>query len=136
MTKRRLDDNDFVNKLRQKQKEDPEMKHQAAQNTLALLMRAQHSTGVAAPANDPETLRQYLTSHNPAPKVAVCYKCPNATIYDRCSHCEHDLCLNCLQQCNSCQQLYCTTCSNINYSQSLEQVFCLSCTQAPHSVTN
>jgi hypothetical protein len=29
MTKRRLDDNDFVNILRQKHKEDPELKQQA-----------------------------------------------------------------------------------------------------------
>ncbi|KAG2201098.1 hypothetical protein INT47_010850, partial [Mucor saturninus] len=41
MTKRRLDDSSFANVLRQKIKEDPIQKQQAAQNTFALLMKAQ-----------------------------------------------------------------------------------------------
>ncbi|CAO0803026.1 unnamed protein product [Mucor circinelloides] len=128
MTKRRLDNDDFVNSLRQKHKEDPQLKQQAARNTFAMLMRAQQSP--TTPTADPGPSYQYFNNSNTAlPATVVCYKCSAAVAYDKCNHCEHLLCQTCLQQCNSCQYLYCSTCSNIDYSQSTDQVFCLSCAQ-------
>ncbi|KAL9545671.1 hypothetical protein MBANPS3_007044 [Mucor bainieri] len=136
MTKRRLDDDDLVNLLRQKHKEDPLQKQQAARHTFAMLMRAQQqqpSSMTPTSTTDPGPSYQYFNNSNPVQQptaaVAACYKCSTAVAYDTCHHCEHHLCQNCLQQCNQCQHVYCSTCSNIDYSQSTDQVFCLSCAQ-------
>lgn len=112
MTKRRLDDNGFVNVLRQKHKEDPILKQQTgkitcsfyyacyldhlAQNTFALLMKAQRQTNAMDCVD-----------------LSTCYKCNKNRIQDKCAFCEHSLCHECLQQCLSCQHLYCSTCSVI-----------------------
>ncbi|KAI8094080.1 hypothetical protein BDF21DRAFT_448359 [Thamnidium elegans] len=126
MTKRRLDDSSFANVLRQKVKEDPVIKQQAAQNTFALLMKAQQRPkprAVAAPS-----YKYFNAPQEPAP-VEKCQRCANASVYNKCSFCEHILCHNCLQDCGACQYLFCSTCSVIDYSMSTDQVFCVSCTQ-------
>ncbi|EPB82316.1 hypothetical protein HMPREF1544_10956 [Mucor circinelloides 1006PhL] len=64
MTKRRLDNDDFVNSLRQKHKEDPQLKQQAARNTFAMLMRAQQSP--TTPTADPGPSYQYFNNSNTA----------------------------------------------------------------------
>ncbi|KAF1800379.1 hypothetical protein V8B55DRAFT_1536684 [Mucor lusitanicus] len=129
MTKRRLDDDDLVNLLRQKHKEDPQQKQQAARYTFAMLMRAQQSPMPPSTPN-PGPSYQYFNNNNPAqPSAVACYKCSTAAAHGTCHHCEHHLCQSCFQQCNLCQHVYCSTCSNIDYSQSTEQVFCLSCTR-------
>ncbi|CAO3641268.1 unnamed protein product [Mucor fragilis] len=127
MTKRRLDDDDLVNLLRQKHKEDPEQKQQAARHTFAMLMRAQQSPMTPSTIDPGPSYQYFNNSNSTQPAATACYKCPSAVAYDRCNHCEHHLCQNCLQQCNLCQHVYCSTCSNIDYSQSTDQVFCLSC---------
>ncbi|KAI9472166.1 MAG: hypothetical protein EXX96DRAFT_348085 [Benjaminiella poitrasii] len=127
MSKRRLEDSGFANVLRQKQKEDPSSKQKAAQHTLALLMNAQRHG--RDPNNNPmnEPSYSYFNNNNNQPEqVPTCYKCSRSPLHGRCTFCEHTLCQDCIQQCSSCQQNYCTTCSVIDYSLSLDQVFCLS----------
>ncbi|OAD09200.1 hypothetical protein MUCCIDRAFT_106184 [Mucor lusitanicus CBS 277.49] len=65
MTKRRLDDDDLVNLLRQKHKEDPQQKQQAARYTFAMLMRAQQSPMPPSTPN-PGPSYQYFNNNNPA----------------------------------------------------------------------
>lgn len=132
MTKRRLDDDDLVNLLRQKHKEDPEQKQQAgtssskyiwnivgwmwhhvARHTFAMLMRAQQSPMTPSTIDPGPSYQYFNNSNSTQPAATACYKCPSAVAYDRCNHCEHHLCQNCLQQCNLCQHVYCSTCSNI-----------------------
>ncbi|KAK4512048.1 proteasome regulatory particle subunit [Mucor velutinosus] len=70
MTKRRLDDDDLVNLLRQKHKEDPEQKQQAARHTFAMLMRAQQSP-MTPSTTDPGPSYQYFNNSNPWHMIVV-----------------------------------------------------------------
>ncbi|KAI7905090.1 uncharacterized protein BX663DRAFT_559316 [Cokeromyces recurvatus] len=130
MNKRRLEDSGFANVLRQKQKEDPYLKQKAAQRTFALLMEAQRNISNLKdkPTNEP-SYNYFNNDDNQPSKTLTCYKCSNSFVYGRCSFCENVLCQNCIQQCNTCQQCYCSTCSIIDYSLSSDQIFCLSCKQ-------
>ncbi|CAO3701781.1 unnamed protein product [Rhizopus microsporus] len=117
MTKRPLEDASFANVLRQKPKEDISFKHQNAKQTVQLLMNAQRNLLIPQPNND-----------NNNNTLGTCYRCSHNTCI-KCTYCEHVFCNNCIQQCITCQLPYCTTCSEIDYSQPMEQVFCFTCKQ-------
>ncbi|KAI8977006.1 hypothetical protein BDF20DRAFT_538215 [Mycotypha africana] len=97
------------------------MKQQAAQNTFSMLMNAQRKAQV-------HTIKHMNSSSLPTASY-TCYKCMQNCACDVCAFCEKRVCQNCIQQCNQCQNLYCSTCSEIDYSLSMDRVFCLSCKQ-------
>ncbi|KAI8366804.1 uncharacterized protein BYT42DRAFT_587923 [Radiomyces spectabilis] len=131
MTKRRLDDGELVNVLKQKQKEDPSLKAYYAQQTFQRLMQAQRPTNGSLSTSEPSYFffnnAQAKTTPYAMNGAGPCYRCSRHPSSDRCAFCEQLICANCAQTCHSCQNQYCTTCSVIDYSSSMEAVFCLSC---------
>ncbi|KAI8376728.1 hypothetical protein EDC96DRAFT_495624 [Choanephora cucurbitarum] len=149
MTKRRNDDEGFANVLRQKPKEDLALKQEIgnkkqmqqnlfvdffmpkkkAQNTFAMLMRAQKTIQQQKMKTDPSY--QYFNSNgNDTSNSLLCHRCQTLTnAAEKCAFCENMTCSNCIQPCASCQSLYCSVCCILDYSLSVTQAFCLSCKQ-------
>lgn len=127
MTKRRLDEGGFANVLRQKHRVDPILKQESAQNTFALLMNAQRTQSPRSTTN--ETSYKYFNAEQPQ-AVQKCHRCSRGSAQDKCTFCEFFMCQDCLQQCSSCQHIYCNACSILDYSLSTDQVFCISCKQS------
>lgn len=44
-----------------------------------------------------------------------CYRCSRGTAQEKCTFCEFLMCQDCLQQCCSCQYIYCNACSILEY---------------------
>ncbi|KAI9485107.1 hypothetical protein BDB00DRAFT_851525 [Zychaea mexicana] len=139
-SKRRLDDQDedLVNVLRQRFKQDDDQKQAIAKQTFGMLMNAQQQQqqqlalapqGDKEPSyalfDDPETYSS-LGADN-ASSSRPCYRCNRGTACEKCAFCEHAICGNCMQPCSVCEHIFCGGCSTIDYSSSFEQTFCLSC---------
>lgn len=45
----------------------------------------------------------------------------------KCVFCERSVCLQCCRECVNCSGIFCSLCSLINYDESFERCFCLSC---------
>ncbi|PIK44663.1 hypothetical protein BSL78_18457 [Apostichopus japonicus] len=63
------------------------------------------------------------------PPPARCSSCKfnSASAYGACSFCDQQICSQCCRECLSCQGVFCSLCSVINYDESFERCFCLSC---------
>ncbi|CAO3579500.1 unnamed protein product [Absidia cylindrospora] len=115
------EDSDLVNVLRQRQKNDPQQKQLQGQQTFALMMRASARQHLPRPSTPlPNSYQQKV--------LLDCFRCPlPKPSYCLCTFCEHSICQQCIQRCQRCDSMYCTACSVIDYSASIEQVFCLTC---------
>ncbi|CAO3627547.1 unnamed protein product [Mucor hiemalis] len=89
MTKRRLDDGGFANVLRQKHRVDPIVKQEVAQNTFALLMKAQQRHSPKPTTN--ELSYKYFNAEQTQP-LEKCHCCTRCSAYDKCTFCEFLMC--------------------------------------------
>ncbi|KAI7870260.1 hypothetical protein BDF14DRAFT_1776503, partial [Spinellus fusiger] len=127
MSKRRLDQGDLVNVLRQKSKLDKSLQDYYAKKTLHLLMNAQKK--------QPPTSNEYhviCDDNDNAASYSVasensCFHCKNNTISQQCGFCERSICSNCIQVCHKCNQGYCTYCSMTDHSSTYDMILCLHC---------
>ncbi|KAJ2441901.1 hypothetical protein GGF42_007141 [Coemansia sp. RSA 2424] len=69
----------------------------------------------------------------PEPEPAngmLCPRCPTAgkrAAVTRCSYCCCALCAGCQQQCCCCGQMFCPTCSTLDYAEHETRAVCLDC---------
>ncbi|KAL8590332.1 hypothetical protein ACOMHN_006448 [Nucella lapillus] len=63
----------------------------------------------------------------PQPSSVKCQTCRHVPSSVRCQFCERWLCGGCGRLCDSCQLLFCTLCSTLDYNTSAERAFCLGC---------
>ncbi|KAI7853741.1 hypothetical protein BDC45DRAFT_569715 [Circinella umbellata] len=137
--KRRLDeqDDDLVNVLRQRFKQDEKQKQINAQQTFEILMNSQRQQQQEQQKQlDRQDEPSYVLFNNPNTHntseqddntPSSCYRCNRGTVRGKCGFCEHGICSECAHICNICENVYCGGCSTIDYSTSFEKVFCLSC---------
>ncbi|KAI9277230.1 hypothetical protein BDA99DRAFT_495194 [Phascolomyces articulosus] len=136
-SKRRLDeqDDDLVNVLRQRYKQDDEQKRINAQQTFEILMNSQRQQQQKLDGSQSYIPKEpsYALFNNPnmdkstQKDIPPCYRCNRGTASGKCTFCEHCICHDCVQMCSICEHVYCGGCSIIDYSSSFEKVFCLSC---------
>ncbi|ORX48062.1 hypothetical protein DM01DRAFT_206171 [Hesseltinella vesiculosa] len=88
---------------------------QSAQATFAkMMLAARQQSAAPAPIN------------NDKPACHQCSRLMN-DMGSRCPFCEHKFCHECLQPCLSCNGLYCSACSIMDYSTPVERSQCITC---------
>ncbi|KAI9308735.1 hypothetical protein BJ944DRAFT_259720 [Cunninghamella echinulata] len=98
---------------------DVNLQQEKAQKTFAHMMKASR-------------LQSYHTItdlDNQDESLGTCYRCSksNRRLNTLCFYCEHIVCQGCTQSCNRCNSVFCVACSIIDYSNTDERSFCLSC---------
>ena len=66
----------------------------------------------------------------PSTEQKPCTSClrPSLLALSPCCFCEREFCPGCVGRCHACGRNFCTVCSRIDYSDSVEEMlFCLSC---------
>ncbi|KAI8065157.1 hypothetical protein BC940DRAFT_335049 [Gongronella butleri] len=146
---RSLEEADFVNVLKQKHKPDIERQQQAGKGKVTRLVPLwTHlfcsffaSKCVVFAAKSTFAMMMAAAARKPVAELEptdgkVCRRCicvlVGEEILEHCAFCEHEMCLRCLNACQSCEALFCSACAIIDYSTPMEQVYCTTCFSLKH----
>lgn len=72
-------------------------------------------------------------------EMVKCIKCAttkSSTNFRNCSFCSHSICRNCLIDCISCNELFCMSCSTIDYTSAIPRNICIDCSYNSKTSTN
>lgn len=68
-------------------------------------------------------------------EMGMCFVCMSMSAYSPvpCAHCGRSACEMCLRQCESCQDMFCSFCTTVNYASRYDRIFCFSCNNSSTS---